>query len=76
MCSSLVQATQAYQRGDKALAKELGIKGRLLNEQMKAEHATAAAAIFSSRNSSADAKPKMVRHSFVVSMLEQCEVSC
>lgn len=48
-----MQATLAYQRGNKAQAKELGIKGRLLNDRMKAEHATAAAAIFSSRNSDA-----------------------
>lgn len=43
-------ATQAYLAGNKALAKELGAKGRWHNEQMKAAHATAAADTFSRRN--------------------------
>lgn len=49
------QATLAYQTGNKALAKELGAKGRVLNERMKAEHEAASAVIFSSRNSASAA---------------------
>lgn len=44
------QATLAYQTGNKALAKQLGAKGRSFNDRMKAEHATASARIFSDRN--------------------------
>ena len=47
------QATQAYLVGNKALAKELGAKGRFHNEQMKAAHAVAAADTFSRRNTAA-----------------------
>lgn len=46
----LSQATLAYQAGNKALAKELGAKGRAANEAMKAAHAAASADIFASRN--------------------------
>lgn len=46
-------ATQAYLAGNKALAKELGAKGRWHNEQMKALHASAAADTFSARNAAA-----------------------
>lgn len=44
------QATQAYMAGNKALAKELGAKGRWHNEQMKAAHAKAAMDTFAKRN--------------------------
>ena len=44
------QATQAYMAGNKALAKELGAKGRWHNEQMKAAHEKAAMETFSKRN--------------------------
>jgi len=44
------QATQAYMAGNKALAKELGAKGRWHNEQMKAAHEKAAVETFSKRN--------------------------
>jgi DNA-nicking Smr family endonuclease len=44
------QATLAYQSGNKALAKELGAKGRVANEAMKAAHAAASANIYTSRN--------------------------
>lgn len=44
------QATQAYLSGNKALARELGRRGREANEAMKAEHGSAAARIFSDRN--------------------------
>jgi Domain of unknown function (DUF1771) len=44
------QATLAYQTGNKALAKELGVKGRAANQAMKAAHATASADIHTSRN--------------------------
>lgn len=47
------QATQAYLAGNKALAKELGAKGRWHNVQMKAAHAEAAATTFYSRNAAA-----------------------
>lgn len=47
------QATQAYLAGNKALAKELGAKGRWHNEQMKAAHAVAAAGTFTKRNAAA-----------------------
>ena len=50
MFGLLAQATLAYQGGNKALAKELGAKGRAANEAMKAAHAMASADIFSSRN--------------------------
>mmetsp|Transcript_46670 Transcript_46670/g.89137 ORF Transcript_46670/g.89137 Transcript_46670/m.89137 type:complete len:241 (+) Transcript_46670:408-1130(+) len=44
------QATQAYQVGNKALAKDLAFKGRYHAEQMKAAHAHASEAIFAQRN--------------------------
>ena len=44
------QATQAYLVGNKALAKELGAKGRQHNERMKDLHDVAAQEIFQSRN--------------------------
>ena len=47
---ALEQATLAYQSGSKALAKELGAKGRAANEAMHAAHAAAAAHIFQQRN--------------------------
>ena len=50
ICGLLSQATLAYQSGNKALAKELGAKGRAENEAMKAAHAAASATIFTSRN--------------------------
>lgn len=44
------QATQAYLGGDKALAKELGEKGRWHAAKMLAAHAEASDAIFRQRN--------------------------
>jgi hypothetical protein len=44
------QATQAYLYGNKALAKELGAKGRNHSEQMKKAHAAASENIFQQRN--------------------------
>ena len=44
------QATQAYLAGNKALAKELGAKGRAHAEKMQAAHAVASEAIFRERN--------------------------
>uniref|UniRef100_A0A0E0CBD8 DUF1771 domain-containing protein n=1 Tax=Oryza meridionalis TaxID=40149 RepID=A0A0E0CBD8_9ORYZ len=44
------QATQAYMLGNKALAKELNMKGQLYNLQMKAAHETAREAIYQQRN--------------------------
>lgn len=53
-CSGCVwqcmQATQAYLVGNKALAKELGAKGRHHSDQMKAAHAAASENIFLQRN--------------------------
>ena len=46
----LLQATQAYQVGNKARAKELGAKGRAHAEKMQAAHAVASEAIFRERN--------------------------
>lgn len=54
-CSPLLQATQAYLAGNRALAKELGAKGRWHSEQMHAAHAAAAAETFSRRNPGAAA---------------------
>ena len=45
-----MQATQAYLVGNKALAKELGAKGRQHSDQMKAAHAAASENIFLQRN--------------------------
>lgn len=50
-----MQATQAFLAGDKALAKELGGKGRWHGQQMQAAHAEASEAIFTQRN--AGSKP-------------------
>ncbi|EFJ50812.1 hypothetical protein VOLCADRAFT_103868 [Volvox carteri f. nagariensis] len=47
------QATLAYLSGNKALAKQLGRRGRELNEAMKAAHAAAARRIFAQRNGAA-----------------------
>lgn len=44
------QATQAYLAGNKALAKELGAKGRHHSDEMKAAHAAASESIFQQRN--------------------------
>lgn len=44
------QATQAFQVGNKALAKELGAKGRWHADQMKEAHAHASSQIFLQRN--------------------------
>lgn len=44
------QATQAYLAGNKALAKELGAKGRHHSDKMKAAHAAASESIFQQRN--------------------------
>lgn len=44
------QATQAYLIGNKALAKELGAKGREHSDHMKAAHAVASETIFQQRN--------------------------
>ncbi|KXZ47258.1 hypothetical protein GPECTOR_36g111 [Gonium pectorale] len=52
-----MQATMAYLNGNKALAKELGRKGRQANEAMKAAHAAAAARIFAQRNPAAQRGP-------------------
>jgi DNA-nicking Smr family endonuclease len=49
-CPRPSQATLAYLSGNKALAKQLGRKGRELNEAMKAAHAAAARRIFTQRN--------------------------
>ncbi|KAF0931194.1 hypothetical protein E2562_002543 [Oryza meyeriana var. granulata] len=43
-------ATQAYMLGNKALAKELSMKGQLYNLQMKAAHEKAREAIYLQRN--------------------------
>ena len=45
-----LQATQAYLVGNKALAKELGAKGRHHSDEMKAAHAAASETIFQQRN--------------------------
>ena len=45
-----MQATQAYLVGNKALAKELGAKGRHHSDEMKAAHAAASESIFQQRN--------------------------
>ena len=45
-----LQATQAYLAGNKALAKELGAKGRHHSDEMKAAHAAASESIFQQRN--------------------------
>ncbi|WOG85526.1 hypothetical protein DCAR_0104716 [Daucus carota subsp. sativus] len=45
------QARQAYLVGNKALAKELSVKGQLHNMQMKAAHAKAQESIYRQRNS-------------------------
>lgn len=45
-----LQATQAYLVGNKALAKELGAKGRDHSDHMKAAHAAASENIFQQRN--------------------------
>ena len=44
------QATKAFVAGNKALAKELGVKGREQSELMKAAHAEASKAIYKHRN--------------------------
>lgn len=44
------QATQAYLAGNKALAKELGSKGRAQSDLMKKAHLAAAERIYQSRN--------------------------
>ncbi len=46
----LLQATQAYVAGQKALAKELGSKGRWHADQMRAAHSSASETIFNQRN--------------------------
>ncbi|XP_008782701.1 polyadenylate-binding protein-interacting protein 7-like [Phoenix dactylifera] len=46
----LEQARQAYQIGNKALAKELSLKGQLCNMQMKATHEKAKETIYRHRN--------------------------
>jgi hypothetical protein len=50
LCLVHDQATQAYLAGDKALAKELGAKGRWHGAQMAAAHAAASDSIFRARN--------------------------
>lgn len=50
VCGQCMQATQAYLVGNKALAKELGAKGRHHSDQMKAAHAAASENIFLQRN--------------------------
>lgn len=55
------QATRAYVAGNKALARELGARGREHGERMRAEHQAAAARIFDARNSAhrgARARPR------------------
>ena len=44
------QATQAYIAGNKALAKELGAKGRWHAAQMASAHAQASSSIYRARN--------------------------
>ncbi len=46
----LTQATRAYQAGNKALAKDLGARGRAANERMKVAHSAASATIYARRN--------------------------
>ncbi|KAK9842875.1 hypothetical protein WJX74_003776 [Apatococcus lobatus] len=46
------QATRAFLAGDKALAKDLGGRGRWHAQQMQAAHASASEAIFAQRNAS------------------------
>lgn len=46
----LEQARQAYLMGNKALAKELSVKGQLHNMQMKAAHSKAQESIYRQRN--------------------------
>lgn len=46
---SLWQARQAYLLGNKALAKELSLKGQLYNMQMKAAHEKAKETIYQKR---------------------------
>ena len=48
------QATLAYRAGDKALAKELGARGRELDARMRAAHAAAAAEIQGCRGGAED----------------------
>ena len=45
-----LQATKAYMAGSKALAKDLGAKGREQSELMKAAHVSASQAIYKHRN--------------------------
>ena len=63
------QATQAYLGGDKALAKELGAKGRWHAQQMAAAHSEASDAIFRARNPAAKgvrrAAALLTRHSSI-----------
>jgi hypothetical protein len=47
------QATQAYLAGNKALAKELGAKGRWHAQQMLDAHTSASETIFRQRNKGA-----------------------
>ncbi|KAL2489585.1 CTC-interacting domain 7 [Forsythia ovata] len=56
------QARQAYLIGNKALAKELSIKGQLHNMQMKAAHGKAQESIYRQRNSEmqANGREKMI----------------
>lgn len=52
-----VQATKAFLAGNKALAKELGGKGREQSELMKAAHAEASQAIYKHRNPTSGEPP-------------------
>lgn len=45
----IIQARQAYLMGNKALAKELSVKGQLYNLQMKAAHNKAQESIYRQR---------------------------
>ncbi|GLC52371.1 hypothetical protein PLESTB_000621900 [Pleodorina starrii] len=56
------QATLAYLSGNKALAKQLGRKGREMNEAMKAAHAAAARRIFAQRNAAHQQGGQSRRH--------------
>ena len=45
-----MQATKAYMAGNKALAKQLGAKGREHSDHMKAAHVAASQVIYKHRN--------------------------
>jgi len=54
------QARQAYLVGNKALAKELSMKGQAYNAQMKAAHEKAREAIYRQRSPTLSLSPDLV----------------